>query len=239
MVVVPGVPSPWGEAAKGIFHVKRIAWAALRLDIGNQEMIDWIGGKGSGPVAIYNDEPPRAGWAEILLLAERLASAPSLLPADAGERALAFGLAHEICGEMGLGWCRRNQGVDAGLNGRGGFPEPVAQYLANKYGYRASESDVYTQRVVDILNTLSTRLHAQKDAGSRFYLGDTLSAVDIYSATFAGLLKPLPDEHCPMPDFLRAGFESLDPATAAALDPILLEHRDFVYSEHLELPLTL
>jgi hypothetical protein len=31
MVVVGGVPSPWGEAAKGILHVKNIEWAGVRL----------------------------------------------------------------------------------------------------------------------------------------------------------------------------------------------------------------
>ena len=31
MVVVGGVPSPWGEAAKGILHIKRIPWCAVRL----------------------------------------------------------------------------------------------------------------------------------------------------------------------------------------------------------------
>jgi len=31
MVVVGGVPSPWGEAAKGILHIKRIEWVAVRL----------------------------------------------------------------------------------------------------------------------------------------------------------------------------------------------------------------
>ena len=30
MVVVGGVPSPWGEAAKGILHIKGIAWVAVR-----------------------------------------------------------------------------------------------------------------------------------------------------------------------------------------------------------------
>ena len=28
MVVVSGVPSPWGEAAKGILYVKQIPWLA-------------------------------------------------------------------------------------------------------------------------------------------------------------------------------------------------------------------
>lgn len=239
MVVVPGVPSPWGEAAKGILHVKQIPWVAVRLDQGSDEMAAWIGGERSGPVAIYEDEAPRNGWAEILILAERLAPKPALLPADAGERALAFGLAHEICGEMGLGWCGRNLGVHAGMSGDGGFPAGVAQYLAQKYGYRPEEADSYRARVVGILEALSARLQAQKDAGRRFYLGDTLTAVDIYSATFMALLRPLPPEQCPMPEAMRSAFRSSDPTVEKALDPILLEHRDFVYEEYLELPLSL
>ncbi|MEE2674291.1 MAG: hypothetical protein VX466_10880 [Myxococcota bacterium] len=239
MVVVPGVPSPWGEAAKGILHVKRIPWQAVRLDQGDPAMAEWAGGERSGPVAIYQDEPARKGWAEILLLAERLAPEPGLLPADAGERALAFGLSHEICGEMGLGWCRRNAGVHAGVSEAGGFPKGVALYLGNKYGYRAEEAEAYTARSVNILESLSARLHAQRAAGQRFYLGSTLSAVDVYSAAFMALFKPLPPEQCPMLDAMRPAFESSDPATQKALDPILLEHRDFIYEEYLELPLRL
>ncbi len=44
-----------------------------------------------------------------------------------------FGLAHEICGEMGLGWCRRLQSIAAGLQGE--RPNPVAVYLSPRYGY--------------------------------------------------------------------------------------------------------
>lgn len=238
MVVVPRVPSPWGEAAKGIFHVKRIPWVAVRLDTSNAELVDWIGCR-SGPVAMYEDEPPRGGWAEILLLAERLAPSPALLPARADERALAFGLAHEICGEMGLGWTRRLAGVRDGLRGAPGFPKPVAAYLGQKYGYRESEAQAITPRVVALLRMLSERLHAQKQAGRQGYLGDGLSAVDIYSATFMALVAPLPPEQCPMPDALRAAFGALDEPTREALDPILLEHRDRIYREHLELPLSL
>ncbi len=238
MVVVPGVPSPWGEAAKGIMHVKNFPWVALRLDAGSAEMAEWSGSR-SGPVAMYNNEAPRGGWADILLLAERLAPEPSLLPEQADQRALVFGLSHEICGEMGLGWCRRNASVHAGLNDQPGFPKEVARYLGSKYGYRAEEGDLYAERVVDILGVLSARLSAQRGAGSRFYVGRQLSVLDIYSATFMALLKPLPPEQCPMFEFLREAFDVLDPATEAALHPILIEHRDFIYEEYLELPLTL
>ena len=238
VVFVPGVPSPWGEAAKGILHVKQIPFVGVRLDQGDDAMADWTGER-SGPVAIYDDEPPRSGWMQILLLAERMAPEPALLPADPEERALAIGLSHEICGEMGLGWCRRNQGVHASLAGDGGFPGPVGKYLASKYGYRASEASLYVSRSVDVLRMLSERLKRQADAGSRYYLGQGLTAVDIYSATFMALAAPLPPEHCPMPDAMRAAFSDVDADTAAALDPALLAHRDFIYQEHLELPLQL
>jgi len=69
-------------------------------------------------------------------------------------------------------------------------------------------------------------------------LGDALTAVDLYAAAFMALFRPLPAEHCLMPDAFRAGFEAMDEATARALDAVLLEHRDFVYDRFLELPLS-
>jgi len=115
----------------------------------------------------------------------------------------------------------------------------LAEYLGDKYGYRAEDAGDVSARVVELLQMLARRLHAQRDAGSRYYLGDRLSAVDIYSATFMALLQPLPKEECPMPDAMRAAFGSVEAATRDALDPILIEHRDHVYRTHLELPLTL
>src|SRR5215467_14244999 len=103
MVVVGDVPSPWGEAAKGILHIKGIEWVGVRLAYDSELLKEWAGQR-SAPVVIYENERPRSGWAEILLLAERLAPSPSLLPADATARALLFGFAHELCGEAGLGW---------------------------------------------------------------------------------------------------------------------------------------
>src|SRR5215467_255993 len=171
MVVVGGVPSPWGEAAKGLLHIKRIDWAAVRLVYDSDALKDWAGQR-SGPVAIYDDERPRAGWAEILLLAERLAPSPPLLPADAAERALVFGLAHEICGEAGLGWSRRLQLVHAGLQHAGGFSERVARYVGKKYGYSPELGAAAGARVAQLLRMLAARLHAQRAAGSRHYVGD-------------------------------------------------------------------
>jgi glutathione S-transferase len=235
MVVVGGVPSPWGEAAKGILHIKGIEWLAVKLDYESAAMKEWTGGQRSGPVAIYEGERPRAGWAEILLLAERLAPKPSLLPADAAERALMFGLSHEICGESGLAWSQRLHSIHAGLQGRGGFPPPVAKYLGRKYGYRPEAAAAAATRVEELLAMLAARLAAQRKAGSPYYIGGTVTALDVYSATAMAMFSPLPPEQCPMDATTRAVFEN----PGVTCDPILLEHRNMMYARHLALPLSL
>lgn len=238
MVVVGGVPSPWGEAAKGILHIKGIDWLAVRLVYDSAALDQWAGQQ-TGPVAIYENEPPRAGWTEILLLAERLTPTPSLIPKDPADRALMFGFAHEICGEAGLGWSRRLQLSHAGLQKAGGFPEPVAQYIGNKYGYSPAAGAASGQRVVELLTLLAGRLKVQHESGSAYYFSDSITAVDVYSATFTALFAPLAAEQCDMHPKTRAAFNTLDASTQAALDPILLEHRDMMYDKFLQLPLAL
>jgi len=238
MVVVGDVPSPWGEAVKGILHIKAIEWVAVRLIYDSETLKRWAGAR-SGPVAVYNDERPRSGWAEILLLTERLAPTPSLLPKNPAERALVFGLAHEICGEGGLGWSRRLQLVHAGLLNTGGFPEHVSKYLGKKYGYGALAGAGAGARVAELLGMLVTQLKAQHRAGRRYFVGNALTAVDFYCATFMAMFGPLPPEQCKMEAGTRVAFEMLDAQTQAALDPILFEHRDMMYAENLELPLSL
>ena len=240
LVTVGGIPSPWSEAAKGLFRAVGIPFVGVRFAPGQAEFAEWTG-CANAPAAIYEDEPPRSGWAEILLLAERLAPEPRLIPEAPEERALLFGLAHEICGEMGLGWSRRLHGIHESLDteGRVGFPLGVAKYLAPKYGYRPDNKAEAHQRVIDVVGLLARRLRAQREAGSQFYLGDSLSALDVYSATFMVMFRPLPPEQCPMPEPLRKGFETVDPETEKLLDPLLFEHRDFVYQKYLELPMTL
>jgi glutathione S-transferase len=238
LVTVGGVPSPWGEAAKGVLHVKKIPFVATRLSDDRKGVFEWTGSK-SAPVAVFDDEPPRTGWAEILLLAERLAPTPALLPAGAADRALVFGLCHELSGEEGLGWSRRLAGVHAGLTGQGGFAEPVARYLGDKYGYRGENGESAGQRVIDLLALFAGRLRSQREAGSDHLVGDALCAADLHLAAMMAMFGPLSDEDCPMPPALRAAFETLDAATREALDPILFEHRDRIYREHLALPVEL
>jgi hypothetical protein len=235
MVVVGKVPSPWGEAAKGFFHLKGLDFVAVRLAYDNPALTAWAG-QHSGPVVLYDNEPPRSGWAEILMLAERLAPAPPMLSLEPNERGRALELANLFCSERGLGWMRRLQLVHAGSQKIGGFPDRVASYLGGKYGYDATQAATFTPRVCELLGMFARAL---RESGREYYFGDAPNAVDVYSATFMGLFQPLPDAQCAMEPYARKAFEYLDDATRAALDPILFEHRDRMYARHLGLPLSL
>lgn len=238
MVVVGGIPSPWSEAAKGLLHLKGIDWLAVRLDYESESLKSWTGQR-SGPVAFFDDERPRDRWNDILLLAERLAPQPALLPADAADRALVLGLSHELMGEQGLVWSRRLQLIHAGLAGAGGFAPPVAKYLGKKYGYTPQAGEAAAGRVLALLRMLAARLKEQQLTGSRYLVGGTLTAADVYAATSLALIRPLPHDVCAMEADTRAAFGWREPRVEAALDDVLLAHREFVYREHLGLPLVL
>ena len=153
-----------------------------------------------------------------------------------------FGLLHEICGENGLGWSRRLMMLHAVLENPALANSPAGdtvRRLGGKYGYRPEAAEAAPARVIEILELLASRLGDQSRRGSRFFVGDRLSALDIYWATFAALLDPLPDADCPMPDFLRAQYEVQHPDVRKAIDPTLLEHRNFVYRDFLLLPIDL
>jgi len=238
LLVLRGLPSPWTQAAKGIFHVEQLdPVLAHRTDADPPGILeDWTG-QSSFPVAAYENERPRSGWAEILLLAERLAPKPALLPSDPAQRAYAMGLAHEIAGEMGLGWCRRLMVISAGL--ARDPDDRISKYLGGKYGYTPEAGSAALSRVVDVLTVLGDQLERQREAGRQYLVGDSLSAVDLYWATFCNLLSPLSPEQLPLPDAIRPMFTADEPAILERLDRGLREHRDFIYTEHLPLPVEL
>ena len=243
LVLTPGVPGPWGEAAKGLFHAKRVPFARVRQRPGlpDPALRDWTGCD-NAPVAVYEQERPRSVWSEIISLAERLAPEPRLVPPEPAERSRMFGLCHEICGESGLGWLRRLMIFHEVLSRPEDVDSPAGQIVAGlgrKYGYDPTAAEAAPGRVAGILELLAARLREQRGRGSRFFVGQQLSALDIYWAAFAAMVLPLPQEQCPMPELIRRHYELRDPTARAAANPILLEHRDFIYGEYLELPLDL
>jgi glutathione S-transferase len=239
MACLRGVPSPWTEAARGIFRVEGLAcqYAARGADEPRDAIAQWAGDS-SIPVVAWEREKLRTGWAEILLLAERLAAAPKLLPEDPELRAMVFGLAHEICGEMGLGWCMRLLMLQRSLGHGDGpaFPAETAAALAAKYGFAPASVREARSRVLLVLAMLDARLAR---AGQSFLVGDVLTAVDIYWATFANLLTPLPEDLMPAAPLIRAVYSGADADLVAAVTPRLRRHQRDVYERYLELPVPL
>ena len=109
LVLTAGVPGPWGEAAKALFRHHGVSFVPVLQTGGgdNPELVSWTRHR-NAPIAIYNDEPPRTKWLDILDLAERLGSGPSLYPDARTDRIFAVGLVNEIAGENGFAWeCRQ------------------------------------------------------------------------------------------------------------------------------------
>jgi glutathione S-transferase len=238
IVLVKGLPSPWGQAAKTIFEIKGLDYVAAPWLVGeaNAEIVAW-GGEASAPIVAWAKEKPMHRWIDILYLAERLAPKPSLIPANVSQRALMIGLSHEICGEMGIGWNRRLQ-LFAPAYASGKPPEGISR-MGGKYGYNERDTRAAGERIVASLAALKAQLESQYARGARYFIGDSLSALDIYWTAFANLLDPLPKEQCPMPEEWRPAFTLADPVVRAVLDPLLLEHRTRIFREHFRDPMEL
>jgi glutathione S-transferase len=237
MACLRKIPSPWTEAAKGIFHVKGLnCQYAAQAESDQDEAIAAWAGDSSIPVVAFEKEPLRTDWAGILILAERLAPEPILIPGDTPGRSQLFGLAHEICGEMGLGWCVRLLMIRAGMDhsGEQTFPESAVAMLAAKYGFNPSHVRQAESRVVQVISLLDATLGEQD-----YFLGDVLSALDIYWATMANLLTPLPPSELPMSSYIRGVYTSTNPAILDALTARLRDHQQRIYRNHLELPVPL
>lgn len=236
MACLRGIPSPWTEAAKGIFRVKGLdcQYAGQAETDAESAVAAWAGDS-SVPVVAYNREALRTGWVEILVLAERLAPEPALIPGDARARALFFGLAHEIVGEMGLGWCQRLLILKGSLDHSG---EPgttsSAGRLAGKYGLIPAHVRVAEDRVVEVLGLLDTELGDQD-----YFFPGQLTALDIYWATMANLLTPLPEDQLPMGERMRAVYATDNERVLGALTARLRAHQERIYRDHLELPVPL
>jgi len=244
--VIKGIPSPWSEAAKAVLHVKQIPYTAVAFDAFNPEQQVWFEAN-SAPALKKGNDTALIDWLDILEFAEQASSKPSLLPQDKVEREEHLALCHMLCSKFGLGWQRRLQSVHLGLNNEGGFPIKIAHYLADKYAYQAENSALYETEIIRILGLLTARLkqNALSQKGRMntqvraYYFGESLSALDIYSAMFMAYFSPLNEDDCPMHPSMRTAFEGYSSEVAEALEPILLQHRDFIYATHLELPLSL
>lgn len=231
LVLTQGIPAPWGMAARVLYEVKKIPFTAVVQAAGgeNEELVAWTG-HNSAPVAMYDDERPRALWSEQLMLAERLAPEPALVPADQELRAKMMAICHEICAEDGLGWNLRNLIFEAARESGQTMP-----HLVRKYG-SGTTGDYCKQRINQILGWLGSKLAAQKTRGSGFLVGDSLSAADIYWTAFSNLMSPMASDIVEVPEYYQ-GFGV--PCMAAVEVPMdaLFEHRNRIARDYFDTPL--
>jgi len=200
----------------------------------NDEIVAWSG-QNSAPIVAWQDEPPINRWIDILHLAERLAPEPTLIPRDAWDRTLMFGLCNELFGELGIGWCRRIQIAEAAND----VPElsGFAAVVGAKYPYSRRDAEAASTRIADSLQVFATQLRDQQERGLSFLVGSELSAVDIYFAATMNMLAPLPGRQCAMTDLFRTGFTATDPVIVDALSPILLAHRQRIFDAYFRSPM--
>lgn len=232
LVLAAGIPSPWSEAAKGIFRIKEVPFVAVRLGPTDKDVKQWTRSR-NAPVAMYDDEPARTGWADILELAERIGPVRSLVPSDTRARVKMFGLAHEVVGEGGLAWSSRLVSIAEGIatDGARGFPPFVGKYLGDRYGYVETGVAAAKQRVREGLDLLAETL-----GDGPYYFGEQLTALDVYSAAVMNVFEPPPDDVCPILPPIRHAFESMK-GVVGDLPRSLIAHRERMYERHLERPI--
>lgn len=236
LALTTGLPAPWSMTARFMFDVKKIPYVPVEQLGGqpNEDLIAWTGHR-NAPVAMYNDEPARTNWADIIDLAERLEPEPRLVPDNAEDRVRMFGLANELAGAAGLTYNARHA-MTANLLAAGEGLKDMADRFAKSYGYSEAAAAGATARMKQNLAILASQLEDQKAKGSRYFIGDGLTALDLIWASFSNTLRPLPDDKNPMPAHMRAMYEGM--GNSIDLPQILLDQRDYIYDTYIELPLT-
>ena len=223
-------------SAKAIFELRNVPYAPIaQLGAGeNVELEDWTGHR-NAPVAVYEKEAPRAGWLDILNLAERLGSGPSLIPDDLAQRMQMIGLVNELIGENGLLWNARIIMLGLGGSDRAAEAAKVNPMYA-QYGYSEQARSNAEDKARQILDYFTDHARLKKEADSSYLMGKSLSALDVYWAYFSQIFSTLPHEQCPMPTYLRKSYDLCGEALNGC-DPILIEQRDWIFANHLTLPM--
>jgi len=198
----------------------------------NEALRQWTG-QTSAPVAMLGDQRARWHWSEMLMLAEALAPEPRLVPQDEQERMDMFGLLHELCAEDGFGWSCRLIVLD--ILDQAGAHE-VAARMRGKFA-SGSALDHAARRIGAVTLALSQRLERQAAAGSAYFVGNAISAADIYWTCFSNMIAPIDAALCPMPETYRGWSDMTRQASIGVVPVNLIAHRDRILQDYLDPPM--
>jgi len=243
LALTTGVPGPWSESAKKIFEYKGIPYVpvAQYMSEPNEDLVTWTGIR-NAPVAVWQDEPARSNYQDIVALAERIKPDPPLLPLDPELRQIVLGISADICSETGWGWKRRiimgrRPREETDIAATGSSSKLDMKVMQNAYAATEKEAELAADYLAAMLDNFATRLTRQREDGSPYFVGTDVTACDIHWACFSAMLEPLPNEVNPMPDWLRPSYGWLGPKLEEHKHQILLDHRDHMFENHLGLPL--
>ena len=237
---VPGVQAMFSEALKNICYVKKVPLTRVLHPVmgvdektgeDRQAKLYELTSQTSLPTMFHDEERPRNVWIEQLALAERIGTndSPKLIPDNFEHRVDMFGLCAVVLGEDGLTW-----------NMRILIDSPLGQ----KYGYSEKASSAAPGKIAEVITLIDRRLEAQEKQGSRYLVGDALTAVDIYWATMSMTILPVPLEIMPktkqnqgMLMFFAANSEI--PEIANALTERIKDHQLYILTTYCETPAVL
>jgi len=237
---VPGIPAIFAEALKNLCYVKgvpliRVLHPQMGIDKttgeDRQARLYGLTAQTSLPTMFHDEERPRNVWVEQLSLVERIGAdnTPMLIPLQIEARAEVFGLCAILLAEDGFIWNMRIL---------------VDSPLGQKYGFSTAASAAAPGKMAETIALLDRRLEAQSRRGSRYLVGDALTAVDIYWATFSMCVLPPPPEIMPvtrqnqrMLQYFQANGQI--PAIADVLTKRIEEHQRYILRTYCECPAVL
>ncbi|MGD8830106.1 MAG: hypothetical protein PVF57_05835 [Pseudomonadales bacterium] len=237
---IPGIPALYAEALKNICFVKGVPLIrALHPMMGvdketgedRQARLYELTSQTSLPTMFHDEERPRNVWIEQLALAERIGApgTPKLIPDNFEQRAEVLGLCAVVLGEDGLVWNMRILSDSP---------------LARKYGYSEGACAAAPGKVAEVLKLIDGRLAAQAQNGSRYLVGEAVTAADVYWATMSMCvlvpspeIMPLTRQNKGMLKYFAMNGQI--PVLAEALTGRIEDHQRHILSTYCETPAVL
>ena len=237
---IPGIPALYSEALKNICYVKgvpliRVLHPMMGVDKetgeDRQARLFDLTSQTSLPTMFHNDERPRNVWTEQLELTDSIGAAdsPKLIPDNYADRVTMYGLCAIVLAEDGLVWNMRILGDNP---------------LGRKYGYSDAASAAAPKKMAEIVDLIGRRLEAQEKSGSRYLVGSSITAADIYWATMSMSLLVPPPEIMPVTKqnqgMLRYFARNASiPEVAEVLSDRIEKHQRYILSTYCETPAVL